>query len=205
MQHCCRRSCQLALVLQDCYRKTDRVESVGDSMDLNTITSGGPAESARRAARLDGRRCLARGRHLAVLGTAGPSEPADRPDRPEMAGADHRRERALDRGDLHHRATRRARLPAGLARRAADQPMLPRLSRLVQDLEDGDRRRQSLHVAAGGADDLADLGARRRLHDLAGRRRRAEELRSPISSPATAPTCSSPANCCGRSTFRLPR
>ena len=49
-----------------------------------------------------------------------------------------------------------------------------RVPRLLQDMEDGDRRRQHLHVAAGGADDLAHLGARRHLHDLAGRRRRAE-------------------------------
>jgi CO/xanthine dehydrogenase FAD-binding subunit len=38
----------LALVLQDCYRKTDRVESIGVSMDLNTIT-----EVARPKARAD--------------------------------------------------------------------------------------------------------------------------------------------------------
>ena len=63
--------------------------------------------------------------------------------------------------------------PARMDRRAADRPVLPRVPGLVQDLEDRDRRRQYLHVAAGGADDLADRGARRRLHDLGGRRQRA--------------------------------
>ena len=32
------RPAKLALVLQECYRKTDRVENIGVSMDLNTIT-----------------------------------------------------------------------------------------------------------------------------------------------------------------------
>jgi hypothetical protein len=49
-----------------------------------------------------------------------------------------------------------------------DQPMLPRLSRVLQDMEDCDRRRQSLHVVAGRADDLADICTRRRLHGLEG-------------------------------------
>ena len=57
-------------------------------MDLNTITAVAHPHDAGPIARLDGRRCLARGRDLAVLGTAGPSDPADRSHRPEMAGAD---------------------------------------------------------------------------------------------------------------------
>src|ERR1700739_4942159 len=42
------RPAQLALVLQDCYIKTDRVESIGVSMDLNTI-----AEVVRPKARTE--------------------------------------------------------------------------------------------------------------------------------------------------------
>src|SRR6201981_1938240 len=42
------RPAQLALVLQDCYIKTDRVESIGVSMDLNTI-----AEAVRPKARTE--------------------------------------------------------------------------------------------------------------------------------------------------------
>ena len=48
----------------------------------------------------------------------------------------------------------------------ADRPVLPRLSRLVQDLEHGDRRRQLVHGVARRADDLAFGRARRGLRDL---------------------------------------
>ena len=89
------------------------------------------------------------------------------------------------------RPTRRNRLPAGLARRTSDQSMLPRFSGLLQDLEDRNRRRQYLHVAAGRTDDLTDVGARWHLHDLAGRRRRAKSHHRSTSSPATGATCSS--------------
>jgi CO/xanthine dehydrogenase FAD-binding subunit len=46
--HAIQAPTKLALVLQDCYRKTDRVESAGQSMDLNTIT-----EVTRPRARAD--------------------------------------------------------------------------------------------------------------------------------------------------------
>ena len=45
-------------------------------------------------------------------------------------------------------------------------PMLPFVSGVVQDLEHGDRRRQSLYGAAGRADDLTDRRTGRRLHHL---------------------------------------
>src|ERR1700693_1411503 len=48
----------------------------------------------------------------------------------------------IDRGALQRRRTRRGCLSAGLARRTFDQSMLPGFSGLLQDLEDGDRRRQ---------------------------------------------------------------
>ena len=102
------------------------------------------------------------------------------------------------------RAARRADLPAGLDRRAPDRPMLPRVPRLVQDLEDGDRRRQYLHVAAGGTDDLADR--RRSMASARSGRPTAASgrFRSPISSPAISATCSRRAICCGRSISRSP-
>ena len=50
----------------------------------------------------------------------------------------------------------------GLAGVAPDRRVLPRLPGVVQDLEHGHRRRQHLHVPAGGPDDLAG--------DVAGRR-----------------------------------
>ena len=65
----------------------------------------------------------------------------------------------------------------GMERSAAHQPVHARLPCLVQDLEHGDRRRQYLHVAAGGADDFADRGARWRLHHLEGRRQRTKNSR----------------------------
>ena len=95
--------------------------------------------------------------------------------------------------------------PPRMARRAPDQPMLPRVSGLLQDMEDRDRRRQPLHVVAGRSDDLADRGARWRLHDLEGRWQRAEDRQSPTSSPATSATCSHRATCCGKSIFRWRR
>ena len=182
-----------------------RVESASVSMDLNTINEVAHPSSAGSIARLDGRRCLARGRDLAVLGTAGSSRPADRSHRSEMAGADRQRDRAVDRRDLHGRSARRTHLPAGLDRAHPDQPMLPRVPRLLQDLEDRDRRRQYLHVAAGGTDDLADVGARRRLHHLAGRRRRAEDRRRRFRHRQPDATCWRPAICCGRSISRSRR
>src|SRR5258706_11383578 len=68
-------------------------------------------------------------------------------------------------------------MPAGMARRAGDQSMLPRVPGVLQDLEERNRRRQSLHVVAGRPDDLADVSARWRLHDLESRWQRAEDQR----------------------------
>src|SRR5581483_12034623 len=129
---------ELAPVLQDCYKNGVGVKSVhGPEHDHG----GSPPESALRTARLDGRRCLARGRHVAIFGTSSTPESLDRSRRAGMARADVRCEWTVDRGDLHRRRTRCAHLPAGLARSTLDQPMLPRLSRLLQDLEDGNCRR----------------------------------------------------------------
>ena len=156
-------------------------------MDLNTITEVVAAATARdELPAWTRRRCLAR--------AAAPG--CSRSRRPHLTRLidltdlgwpaltiDGRR--TGHRRHLHRRATRRVRLPADLGRRAADRPMLPRLSRLVQDLEHGDRRRQYLHVAAGRADDLADRRARWRLHDLERRTAASGRCRSSISSPAT--------------------
>src|SRR5258705_166030 len=68
-------------------------------------------------------------------------------------------------------------MPAGMARRAGDQSMLPRVPGVLQDLEERNRRRQSLHVVAGRPDDLADVSARWRLHDLESRWQPAEDQR----------------------------
>src|SRR6266702_6630425 len=81
-------------------------------------------------------------------------------------------------------------------RRTPDQPMLPIVFGLLQDLEDRDRRRQHLHVAAGRADDFADRGTRRRVHDLAGGWQRTTNSRGRVRyrRPAQfAPTRRSPA------------
>ena len=89
----------------------------------------------------------------------------------DRAGLAHRRH-------LQDRRTGRHGIPVPLDRRAAGQSMLPLVSCLVQDLERGDGRRQSLHGAAGRTDDLADLRARRRVHDLDARRAASGALRS---------------------------
>ena len=93
--------------------------------------------------------------------------------------------------------------PAEWIASAADQPVLPRVPRLLQDLEDGDSRRQYLHVAAGGADDLAR--PRRSTASAPSGRPTAVngKFPSPISSPATSATYSRRAICCGRSNSRL--
>src|SRR5258706_2134928 len=62
-------------------------------------------------------------------------------------------------------------------RRPPDRPMLPRVSGVLQDLENRDRRRQSLHVVAGRTDDRADGRARWHLHNLEGRWQRAARQR----------------------------
>ena len=66
-----------------------------------------------------------------------------------------------------------ARLDGG----AAVPPVLPVVSRLVQDLERGDGGRKHLHVAAGGPDDFAHRRARGRRHALAEERRAAAGAR----------------------------
>ena len=75
--------------------------------------------------------------------------------------------RAGDRRDLQDRRAARLQGPAGLAGRAAVRQVHRLLPDVVQDLERRDRRRQRLHVAAGRRHDLADGGARRRLHPVA--------------------------------------
>ncbi len=92
--------------------------------------------------------------------------------------------------------------PPEWTRAAAGPRVLQRVPRLLQDLERGHGRRQHLHVAAGGADDLADRGAGRRLHALAARRQRRARWPWSTSSPAITPTSCGPANCCAASTCR---
>ena len=100
--------------------------------------------------------------------------PADRHCRSGLARPGDHRARLAHCRDLQDRRIGRHDVSAQLDRGAAVQSMLPVVSCVVQDLEHGDRRRQSLHGAAGGTDDLADRGARWRVHDLdAGRRRAA--------------------------------
>src|SRR5712671_6419640 len=135
------------------------VESVGISMDLNTITEvARPRTREQLPVWTAGDAWLAGGTWLF-------SEPQTHLTR------------LLDLSHLHGRPARRVALPAGLDRLAADQPVLPRVSGLVQDLEDRNRGRQHLHVVAGRTDNRADHGARWRLHHLAGRWRRAEDRR----------------------------
>ena len=111
------------------------------------------------------------------------------------------------RRDLHHRALRR--VGAGQSPDAPpptwtaplDGPgCRERAARIVQDLEHRHRRRQRLPVLRRRRDGLARRRPRRRRGHLDAGRRRAPASRSPISSPATARTASSPARCCVRST-----
>ena len=77
-----------------------------------------------------------------------------------------------------------------LDRHAAVQSMLPVVPRLIQNLEHGDGRRQSLHGVAGGADDCADRGIGWHVHDLdAGRRRTARCRHRFCIGAATQCTC----------------
>src|SRR5271170_7304845 len=103
-------------------------------------------------------------RDLAVLGTTAASAAPDRPRRIRLGAVTGRRTRAFRRGELHDRDPRRVRGAPRLAGGEADWAMLPLVPRLLQDLEHGDRRRQFMHGAAGGSDDFAVRGARRRLH-----------------------------------------
>ena len=59
-----------------------------------------------------------------------------------------------------------------------------------------------VHVAAGRRHDLADGGARRRLHPVAAERQAARRCRSSTSSPACTPTCCRRASFCARSSCR---
>ena len=76
------------------------------------------------------------------------------------------------------------------------------LPRVVQDLEHGHRRRQHLHVPAGGPDDLAGDVAGRGLHPEIARRQRAPGARPSSSSSGTIRTCCCRASCCAPSTSR---
>ena len=107
-----------------------------------------------------------------------------------------------DRRDVHRPGPVRVLGTGRLASRAAVHHQLRGLPGVVQGVELRHRRRQHLHVAARGADDHHDGGARGHLH-AAGRRRtpNAPSTRS-NSSPATTRTSSSPASCCERSTSR---
>ena len=55
--------------------------------------------------------------------------------------------------------------------------MLPVVPGLIQNLERGDGRRQSVHGVAGGTDDLADRGIGRHVHDLDASRQRTARCR----------------------------
>ena len=166
---------ELASVLQEfLIRQMHLVESANVSMDLNTIKEvAHPQKREQLPVWTAGDAWLAGGTWLFSEPQVHLTRLIDLTDLKWPAltiGED----RADDRGDLHGRAARRPGLPARMDRRAPDQPMLPRVSGLLQDMEDRHRRRQSLHVVAGRSDDLADRGARRRLHDLEGRWQRAD-------------------------------
>ena len=168
------------------------VESTSLSMDLNTITEvAHPQTREQLPVWTAGDAWLAGGTWLFSEPQAHLTRLIDLTDF-KWPALTVERNRPDDRRDLHRRAARCIALPAGMDRLAADRPMLPRVPRLLQDLEDRDRRRQSLHVVAGRPDDRADRGARWRLHDLEGRRQRAARSASPISSPATSATCWQP-------------
>ena len=146
-------------------------------MDLNTITEvARPRNRSEMSAWSTGDAWLAGGTWLF-------SEPQPALSRlidligPRLAGDGRLPGRPRNRGDLHRRRARCPDLAAGMGGSAAHRPMLPRLPRLVQDLEHGDGRRQHLHGAAGGTDDLAHRGPRRHLHHLDAGRRRAPRRR----------------------------
>ena len=163
-------------------------------MNLNTIRAVQRPASADEIGAVARRQCLARRRHVAVLRAAARPRHADRSGAARLAGA----------GELGRRASTiaatcriaelyRVRGAAGVdAPSPLFRPVLQCVPGVVQDLERGDRRRQRLHVAAGRADDLADRGARRRLHAVAARRRAARRCRWSTSSPATTRTCCRP-------------
>ena len=141
-------------------------------MNLNTIAEvkrpavGGSNHAVARRLRMACRR------HLAVLGAAGCHRHAHRPAPVELAGAAAFFRRPRHRGHVHRCGAlpvRRSLRMAGTAGRAG---MLQLVPGVIQDLERGHRRRQHLHVAAGGADDLADGGARGHLHLVAAHRTR---------------------------------
>ena len=113
------------------------------------------------------RLCLARRRHLAVLGAAMGDRHADRSRPVPLAVIAGVVGRARDRRDLSDRRALSVRRAGGMDRRAAVSPMLRLAPRFVQDLERRHGRRQHLHVAAGGPDDLADRRAGGDLHAVA--------------------------------------
>ena len=139
----------------------------------NTIVRGEAAQVVR-GDRMARRPCLSGRRHLAVLRAAGR----------------HRHAGRSRRGSAGRRSTV---TPAGLEIAATCKivelhdfkgppewravPLFDKcidcVPDVVQDLERGDRRRQRLHVAAGRRHDLADRGARRRLHAVAAQRQAA--------------------------------
>jgi hypothetical protein len=160
------------------------------------------AAPPRRIARLERGGRLACRRNVVALGAAAEGLAIDRHCRSRLAGVGGDGARPAHRRDLQDRRTRRNDVSGQLDRGAAGQPVLPRVSVVVQNLEHGDGRRQSVHVAAGGTDDLAHRGARRCVRDLDGQEATSGASPSPISSWARSATRSSRASCCARSSCR---
>ena len=149
-------------------------------MDLNTITEiVRPRRRAELPALASGR-CVACRRDVVVFRTAAIAHEVDRHRRLWLAGFANHRARLADRRDLQNRGAGWDNVSVQLDGHAAVQSMLPVVPRLIQNLEHGDGRRQSLHGVAGGADDCADRGIGWHVHDLDAGRRRTVALPSPI-------------------------
>ena len=162
----------------------------------------GQAAQVVRRDRMARRPCLPGRRHLAVLRAAGRDRHAGRSRAARLAGIDGDAGGPGDRRDLQDRRAARLQGTAGMARRAAVRQVHRLLPDVVQDLERGDRRRQRLHVAAGRRHDLADGGARRRLHLVAAQRQAAPGSGRRLRHRHAHRTCCRRASCCDRSSCR---
>ena len=187
-----------------CKSGTSGLQVAGpEPMDLNTIQAVARPQARGELSGLAGGRRLACRRHLAVFRAAAAADAADRSRRPRLGAAARRRPRAWrSPPPAPSPSSTRSTLPADWTAAPLISQCCPRLSRLVQDLEHGDGRRQPVHVAAGRADDLADRRARRRLHALGGGRRRAENPGRRFRHRPAAQRACAPASCCAASTCR---
>ena len=148
--------------------------AASERMDLNTVTEIARPRRRSGFAGFGARATpgLPAGRGCSPSRSSG-SIQADRYCRSGLAGIAGERARLAHRRDLQDRRTRWRAFPSNWSAAPLVNQCCRSFFASFKIWNAGDSRRQSLHVVAGGTDDLAHIGAGRRVHDLDSGGRRA--------------------------------